>query len=310
MRRHRTPLAVSAAAVVCLAALSSASVTAIAGDAVHDALQGVGYTVIRTDAHAGTDTTTASRPTPTEATWRTDTPGVTDYLIIGASMTTVFVSDGGKPAYDLLASRHEFYLDARGCRTLTGPSCKTPGQDAPPPNTIETLRARAGTFDKGVVILVGANDPNLGEYGMDASITTILAEAKRQGIRWVVWFTYNESSSVGPRMARHNEVLWARAADEPRLVVGDWNARVRTLPSSWLFGDGIHLGGNAALELADLIADTLDLIDASGPGTTLCTVLRNPVDAVGATLTPSSGAVESAARGAVRAARLQVSCVS
>ena len=288
--------------VISISALGASSALATDDGGLHDALQGVTHSVARTPT--GAEVVTAA----TE--WRTDAPDVTDYLIIGASMTTVLVSDGGKPAYDLLASRHEFFLDAKGCRTLTGPSCKTPGQVAPPPNTIETLRARAGTFDKGLVILVGANDPNLGEYGMDASITAILAEAKRQGIRWVVWFTYNESSSVGPRMARHNEVLWDRADDEPRLVVGDWNARVRTLPSSWLFGDGIHLGGNAAVELADLIADTLDLIDASGPGDTLCNLVRTPRSAPGVTLSTSSQSVGSAARGAVRAARLQVTCVS
>lgn len=296
MRIRRTPLTAVAVAVASLAALVATPARAATGDSVHDALQGVAYPAARAEV------------VPVATEWRTDEPDVTDYLIIGASMTTVLVSDAGRPAYDLLAGRHEFFLDARGCRTLTGPSCST--GNTPPPNTIETLRARAGTFDKGLVILVGANDPNLGEYGMDASITTILAEAKRQGIRWIVWFTYNENSSVGPRMARHNIVLRARAADEPRLVVGDWNARVQQLDPSWLFGDGIHLGGKAALELADLIADTLDLIDASGPGPTLCTLLRSPADAPGAGLAAGTGAVETAAFGTVRAARLQKSCVS
>jgi hypothetical protein len=288
MRIRRTPLAAFAVAAGSLCAFVPTAAHAVTGESVHDALQGVTYSMPPVET-----ATVEGLPAATE--WRTDDPDVTDYLIIGASMTTVLVSDWGKAAYDLMASRHEFFLDARGCRTLTG------------------LRARAGTFDKGLVILVGANDPNLGEYGMDASITTILAEAKRQGIRWVVWFTYNENSSVGPRMARHNAVLWARAADEPRLVIGDWNARVRTLPASWLFGDGIHLGGNAALELADLIADTLDLIDASGPGPTLCTLLRSPTDAPGAGLAAGTGAVEAPADrmfGTVRAARLQKSCVS
>lgn len=304
--RHRrtTPVAVAAAALAVLAAVPAMA----AGDgSVHDALQGVAHRV-----WAPTESATTITPRPstssTETVWRVDDPAVTDYLIIGASMATVFVSDWGRPAYDALAARHDFFLDAKGCRTLTGPSCKTPGQDAPPPNTLETLTAMAGTFDKGLVILVGANDPNLGEFGMDASITAILAEAKRQGIRWVVWFTYNDASSVGPRMARHNAVLWARAADEPRLVIGDWNTLVKSLPSSWFFGDGIHLAGNAALALGDLIGDTLDLVEASGPGRTLCDLVRTPITTPGAVLVDQGIGLVRAAAGTVRASRLQISC--
>jgi|GEM_PF-2876260 len=304
MRHRRTsPVAVAAAVGTALAVLAAAPVVATVDGGVHDALQGVTHRLATESVSAP-----AGAGPSIETTWRTDDPDVTDYLIIGASMTTVFVSDWGAAAYDALAARHEFFLDAKGCRTLTGPSCKTPGQLAPPPNTIETLKARAGTFDKGLVILVGANDPNLGEYGMDASITAILDEARRQRIRWVVWFTYNEASSVGPRMARHNEVLWARAATEPRLVIGDWNALVATLPSSWLFGDGIHLGGTAALALGDLIGDTLDLIDASGPGRTLCALTRTRAVVPGAALVAPADGLSGAASGTVRAARLQVSC--
>lgn len=238
--------------------------------------------------------------------WRVDDPTVTDYLIIGSSMSSILASRAGEEAYALLSRRHSFFLDARGCRTLIGPSCSI-GDRPAPPNTIEALRSHAGTFDKALVVVAGANDQSEGEFGMRAAIDTILDETARQGIRWVVWLNYNEDSSVGVRMRRHNTILRAAAAEEPRLVLADWNERVSTLPDGWFTADGIHIGPAAAIELADLIADTLDLVEMTGPGDTLCSLSSTPRRAAGATWATSTNDIRSS-RASARAVRLQARC--
>ena len=236
-----------------------------------------------------------------------DEPGVTDYLIIGSSMSTILASGGGETAYSQLASRHEFFLDARGCRTLIGPSCSI-GDRPAPPNTITALRTHAGTFDTAVVVIAGANDPTYGSTGIEASVDAILAEATRQGIRWVVWFTYREDSSVGPKMRAHNVVLRDIAAREPRLVLADWNERSNQIPRSWLSGDGIHIGSAAAVELADLIADTLDLVSISGPGDSECSLSRSRATVAGVATWTTDPAPVGSPRASRRATRLQLRC--
>jgi hypothetical protein len=60
-------------------------------------------------------------------------------------------------------------------------------------------------------------------------------------------------------------VLAARAATDPMLVLADWAGRSATLPSSWFSADGIHLGTQATIAMADLIGDTLDHIALTRP---------------------------------------------
>ena len=229
-----------------------------------------------------------------------------DYLVIGSSMASVLEMSYGTEGYGLLASRHSVIVDAKGCRTLIKPSCHI-GDRPAPSNALESLRAHAGRFDSGVVIVVGANDPTTGENGIAAAVRAILDETERQGIPWVGWLTYHEDSSVGVKMRAHNAVLREIALEEPRLVLADWNALADTLPAGWIGGDGIHIGAQAAAVLAGLIADTLDLMEGSGPGSTACTLRTTRRRTAAAEWTTSVGSL-TRARADARAERLQLRC--
>jgi hypothetical protein len=76
----------------------------------------------------------------------------------------------------------------------------------------------------------------------------------------VVWLTYREAGPSAGTYRSANAVLRMKAAADPVLVLADWAGRSASLPTSWFSADGIHLGPDAAREMADLIADTLDLL--------------------------------------------------
>lgn len=236
---------------------------------------------------------------------RVDT-ALPDYLVIGSSMASVLEMSYGTEGYAALSARHSVIIDAKGCRTLIKPSCNI-GDRPAPTNALESLRSHAGTFDSGVVIVVGANDPTEGENGIAAAISAVLDEAERQGIPWVAWLTYHEDSTVGVKMRAHNRVLREVAGVERRLVLADWNTLADMLPAGWIGGDGIHIGAQAATALAELIADTLDLMERSGPGSTPCSLSTQPRRTAGTNWTTAAETL-SRARATSKASRLQLRC--
>ena len=108
------------------------------------------------------------------------------------------------------------------------------------------------------MIAAGYDDPSSGPFGIGAAVDTIIGEARRQGIRHVVWLTYREAGTAGNvgRFRESNAVL--RSRSDPELVLADWASRSAAMPASWFSADGIHLGPQAVAAMAELIGDALD----------------------------------------------------
>ncbi len=193
-------------------------------------------------AHTTTPITVRAAPAPVEA------------LLIGDSVLNGLAQGYSTAGRQALAARHSFVLDTAGCRRLIAASCRIPPAAAPT-NAITVLRARAGQYDRALVVAAGYNDASDGPFGIGAAIDAMIAEARRQGIHHVIWLTYREAGNVG-QYRRSNAVL--RSRTDPELVIADWATRSASLPAGWFSGDGIHLGAQAAAAMADLIGDTLD----------------------------------------------------
>src|SRR3954454_3926432 len=132
-------------------------------------------------------------------------------LLIGDSVLAAFNQGYGAPARALLASRHSYVLEAAACRRLVGPSCHI-GSNPAPTNAITALTARAGQFDRALVVSAGYNDSNIG-----GAVDTIVAEARRQGIAKVIWLTYREAGSAAlvAQLRRNNAVLHQKVIEHP-----------------------------------------------------------------------------------------------
>lgn len=181
-------------------------------------------------------------------------------LLIGDSVMAGMAQSYGAEARATLAARHSFILEAAGCRRLISTSCRI-GSSPAPPHAMTVLVTRAYQFNRVLVVAAGYNDSATGATGVDTAVDRLIAEARRQGIARVVWLTYREAgtSSHVAQYRASNFVLRAKDAEYPELYLADWAARSRNLPSSWFSSDGLHLGKDAAIAMAELIADTLDV---------------------------------------------------
>jgi hypothetical protein len=186
-------------------------------------------------------------------------PATVEALLIGDSVLNGLAQPYSSAGRAALAARHSFILDSAGCRRLITTSCRIPPGSAPT-NAITVLRARAGQYDRALVVAVGYDDPPSGEFGVGAAVDVMIAEARRQGIGHVIWLTYREAGGAGnaERFRQSNAVL--RNRTDPELVIADWATRSAGMPSSWFSADGIHLGAQASAAMGELIGDTLDAL--------------------------------------------------
>jgi hypothetical protein len=180
-------------------------------------------------------------------------------LLIGDSVMAGMAQGYGAEARATLGARYSFLLEAEECRRLIAPSCRI-GTRPAPTNAITVLTARAGAFNRALVVAAGYNDSATGTSGVGAAVDRLVAEARRQGISRVVWLTYREAGDSGhiAQYRASNAVLRDKDAEYADLFIADWATRSRSMPASWFSGDGVHLGASAATAMADLIADTLD----------------------------------------------------
>jgi hypothetical protein len=175
-------------------------------------------------------------------------------LLIGDSVLNGLAQPYSSAGRAALAARHSLILDSAGCRRLITTSCRIPPGSAPT-NAITVLRQREGQYDRAVVIAAGYDDPSSGPFGLGAAVDVMIAEARRQGIKHVIWLTYREAGNAA-RYQESNAVL--RSRTDPELVIADWATRSASMPTSWFSADGIHLGPQAAVAMGELIGDTLD----------------------------------------------------
>lgn len=202
--------------------------------------------------------TAAAAPTPASAPPIEATAPV-EALLIGDSVMHGMAQSYSASARALLAARHSFLLESAGCRRLITTSCRILPAPAPT-NAITVLKARAGRYNRVLVIGAGYNDSTTGAAGVGAAVDAIVAEARRQGIGAIIWLTYREAGASRSRFRAHNNLLRQKLAVYPDLHLADWAATSAFMPSSWFSADGIHLGGSAASGMAKLIADTIDRV--------------------------------------------------
>jgi hypothetical protein len=176
-------------------------------------------------------------------------------LVIGDSvMAGISLYPSGVPA---LQAKHTTVLDLKVCRRLVAASC--PYQGVAPPNAITTLKSAAGTFTRALVVGVGYNDTTA---NVAAGVDQIMAEAQRQGIPTVIWFTYQQRGKNAGLYAAHNATLFAKQQQYgTRLRVADWNAYSAS-HNEWFSSTdptGVHLTPAGAAALTAYLSFALDL---------------------------------------------------
>lgn len=226
-------------------------------------------------------------------------------LLVGDSVMNGMAQTYGATSRQQLATRHSYLLETKGCRRLITTSCRI-GDNPAPSNAITVVRQMAGQYRTALVVGAGYNDPTTGDAGLGRAVDVMLAEAKRQGVPYVVWLTYRVAGPSASRFAAHNALLRAKAAVTPNLVIADWAGRSAALPSSWFSADGIHLGTDATIAMADLIGDTLDRITAAWDDSS-CIITDTTVRLASST-TQAAHAAVGPSRALRAARRLQLWC--
>jgi hypothetical protein len=137
-----------------------------------------------------------------------------------------------------------YTYNAESCRRTITASCA--GTDGYAPENALTLMHRlSGRFGSVLVMMTGANDPvsRFGE-GIDA----IVAEARPQGVRAVVWLTVSNAPDK-------NTILTQRVQQHGGyLVAADWAGYSAPHPE-WTNADGLHISTAGAPVLSQFIAD-------------------------------------------------------
>lgn len=222
-------------------------------------------------------------------------------VVTAMSSTDLLVGDsvmaGMGSASRSTLPNHRF--DAEVCRRLVATSCTYQG--VRPATALDVIRANAGAIDRAIVVAAGYNDSSIG-----SAVDAIVAEARRQGVPYVVWLTYRVAGSYAGVYRSHNSVLTQKASQYPELRIADW-ASFSAGRSDWVASDGHHLNASGARAMADLIGATLAGLAPPGPppierSDSACFAVAGPVGA-GAlvNLTPVLG--EGAGHGVLTSGR-------
>jgi hypothetical protein len=156
--------------------------------------------------------------------------------------------------------RYNFVFDAEPCRRTTGTSCGTG-----PPNALRTLRRLDGRWGRVLVMMTGYNDPG---RTFATSVDAIMAEARSQRIKAVVWLTMRTAEVAYPGRDFHstslgftdnNRILLQKVRPyRGRLQIADW-AGHSAGRRRWVT-DGIHLTAVGAAALSRFIADQVGVV--------------------------------------------------
>jgi hypothetical protein len=182
-------------------------------------------------------------------------------LLLGDSVMNGIGQHYSLSAQAALANHHTYILDAAGCRRLLTTSCSIQG-GTPPTTGIYELRHMAGLYNRVLVVGAGYDDDTDGPVGVAAAVDEYMAVAKSQSVPWVIWLTYREADTpfFKARFHANNVMLQGKLKKYPNLRLADWAKVSATMPASWFSKDGIHLGGQSALAMANLIVSTIDAL--------------------------------------------------
>ena len=162
---------------------------------------------------------------------------------------------------------YNFVFDAEECRRTTGTSCGTG-----PQNALRTLRRLRLRWGRVLVMMTGYNDPG---RTFATSVDAIMAEARSQRIRAVIWLTMRTAPVEYPRggftstslgFVDNNRILLQKVRPyHGRLQIADW-AGDSAGRRRWVT-DGIHLTAEGARALSRFIAGQVGIV-LSGLSTT------------------------------------------
>ena len=193
---------------------------------------------------AGEPTTTTAAPAPPPQgltiTYDGAGPSAARIGLIGDSTMAAIRWAG---AYAPLR-RWNYTYDAESCRRTITASCAGPDGYAPD-NALTTMRRLSGRLGTVLVMMTGANDP-AARFG--EAIDAVVAEARAQGVRSVIWLTV---SGAGDR----NAILAQRVQQHGGyLVTADW-ADYSSPHPEWTNADRLHISNAGAPVLSRFIAD-------------------------------------------------------
>jgi hypothetical protein len=161
--------------------------------------------------------------------------------------------------------RYNFVLDAESCRRTVEESCWS-REDFRPDNTVTAMQRLDGQLGEVVVVMSGYNDS--GDL-FDDAVDAVVAEARRQGIRHVVWLTLRDHdvSYQDPQERANadgyqddNLLLYEKAdALDGYLQVADWATFAWDRPE-WFEYDGVHLTEEGVRGLTSFIADGVAVV--------------------------------------------------
>lgn len=168
--------------------------------------------------------------------------------------------------YDVMAEQYDTLWAVESCRRLVNPSCvgrndPTTGVRWTPTSVLPLMQTTLrGQLGDALVIMAGYDDTSI-----VASIESIMAEAKAQGVSKVFWPTYRQTPggySHTRYYASHNIALANAQVRHPNLVILDWNAYTSSQPfatqSSWFAADQIHITAVGALALSNYLTERID----------------------------------------------------
>ncbi|MEI8240055.1 MAG: hypothetical protein WCI22_11600, partial [Actinomycetota bacterium] len=212
-------------------------------------------------------------------------------LLLGDSVMNGIGQSYSQSSLAALGDHHTYILDAAGCRRLITTSCSIRGSAAPT-NGITELRKNAGRYNRVLVVGAGYDDDTSGPVGVSAAVDEFMAVAKEQHVPWVIWLTYRVADTpfFRARFRAHNAMLQQKLKQYPNLRLADWASLSAGMPASWFSHDGIHLGGQSALEMAKLIVRTIDALPPVDRCAARAWVGQTPPTAV-APLLQSTGAM-------------------
>ncbi len=195
-----------------------------------------------TPGPAATTTTTIKPVGQETVTYNGAGPAAPRFGLIGDStLAAIRWNDAYAPL-----RQWNYIFDAESCRRTITASCAGPDGYAPD-NAIEAMHRLSGRLGAVLVMMTGANDPT-NRFG--EAIDTIVAEARSEGIRSVIWLTVHGADD-------RNAILAQRAGqDGGYLVRADWAGYGAGHPE-WTNADGLHISNAGAPVLAQFIADNV-----------------------------------------------------
>jgi hypothetical protein len=146
----------------------------------------------------------------------------------------------------------DWFTDYGVCRRLITTSCKAAGSPRPP-TLVQELSYLPFVPDRYDLFIV-ATGYNDSAWVLSTYWDQIVGAVRAAGFEHIAWLDYRTAmgGGVGANSAGLNSVVYARAGDDPKIQVWDFNAA--TFGQPWFVGDQTHLSPYGAGQVADWLS--------------------------------------------------------